>query len=89
MSKTSLHGANITTLAELERFCEDVRNALSLEEGEVGEQSFNAVGETTYVKAPTTTLRMALIKERLSDGSHVYDIQVTEHAANAATERAA
>ena len=53
--------ARITNLTELEEFCKAVR-----------ESTDGLHGDVVYLE---TDLRLTLIKERLTDGSHVYNIQ--------------
>lgn len=58
--KTPLTSARITNLTELEQFCEAVRETVE-----------DRDGDTVYLE---TDIRLTLVKERLTDGSHVYDI---------------
>jgi hypothetical protein len=58
--KKTLDSARITNLTELEQFCEMVR-----------ETAKERDGDTVYLE---TDMRLTLVKERLTDGSHVYDI---------------
>lgn len=70
-----LEAARVTTLAEFERFLDDVRELLTDDPELVkcGLASFNAIGEAVHVRG---CKRFALVKETLSDGSAVFDILV-------------
>lgn len=63
---TELHSAKIETQADLEDFLMAVDGALECEGAENPRDS-----SVVYVQ---TAIRLTLVKERLTDGSHVFNI---------------
>lgn len=66
----TLETRRLGTLAELERFCEAVRETLADEPHGLSD---NGLGESVHV-APA--IRLSLVKDTLTDGSAVYDVRL-------------
>jgi hypothetical protein len=61
MTSKDIFQSRITNLTELEQFCEMVRLTVTEDDGDV-----------VYLN---TDIRLTLVRERLTDGSHVFDIR--------------